>query len=213
VSHGYLHLSVVRTKRFQCTGPTRLGLHIFDFSTQYQAGEVTTYYGFHQTYGRFEVRARMPKAKVRGLQETLWLWPTDATRYGGFPASGEIDFAEFYSRYADRVIPYLHYAYNPATVSKKTNINIVTDDYTCLLDTTKFHRYLVVWKPGRITLRYDGKTCLVDNYRPSNVRSPAPFDQPFFLALTQALGVSGNAPTAKTPIPATTLIDYVRVWK
>jgi hypothetical protein len=56
--------------------------------------------------------------------------------------------------------------------------------------------------------------CLTDNYRPSNVASPAPFNQPFFISLTQALGAGANAlePSA-TPLPATTSIDYVRVWK
>lgn len=214
VSGGDLRLSVIKTaKPFTCAAPALFGLAIHNFSTQYQAGEVTTYYGFHQTYGRFDVRAKLPPVKVRGLQETLWLWPQNDTKYGGFPGSGEIDFAEFYSLYADRVIPYLHYEYGQATVSKQTNTNIVTNDYTCLLDVTKFHTYTAIWLPGRITLKYDGKTCLVDNYEPSNVRRPAPFDQPFFLALTQALGVTGNAPTAKTPFPDTTLIDYVRVWK
>jgi hypothetical protein len=54
----------------------------------------------------------------------------------------------------------------------------------------------------------------VDNYQPSNVSSAAPFDQPFFIALTQALGVGTNAlDPSSTPLPATTSIDYVRVWK
>jgi beta-glucanase (GH16 family) len=214
VSNGYLHLTARRTaKAFTCPAPARLGLHLYDFSTRYSAGEVTTYYGFHQTYGRFAVRAKLPQTAARGLQETLWLWPKNDTKYGGFPGSGEIDFAEFYSQYDDRVIPYIHYNYNQATVSKKTNTNIVTNDYTCLIDAKHFHVYAVVWRPGRITLTYDGHTCLVDNYKASNAASPAPFDQPFFLALTQALGVNSNRPTAKTPFPATTLIDYVRVWK
>jgi beta-glucanase (GH16 family) len=214
VSHGYLHLSVIRTaKPFTCTAPGLFGLGVDNFATTYQAGEITTYYGFAQTYGRFEVRAKMPSVKVPGLQETLWLWPKNDTKYGGFPGSGEIDFAEFYSRYSDRVIPYVHYDYAQSSVDPKTNTNIVTNDYTCLIDTTRFHRYVAIWKPGKITLKYDGKTCLVDNYRPSNVRSPAPFDQPFFMALTQALGVTGNEPTSKTPIPATMKVDYVRVWR
>jgi beta-glucanase (GH16 family) len=214
VSGGYLHLSVVRTPApFTCAAPASLGLPLHNFSTGYEGGEVTTYYGFHQTYGRFAVRAKLPPAKVRGLQETLWLWPTDDTKYGGFPGSGEIDFAEFYSEYSDRVIPYLHYDYSQTAVSKTTNTNVVTNDYTCLLDTTRFHTYVVEWAPGRITLQYDGKTCLIDNYQASNVARPAPFDQPFFIALTQALGVGANRPTAATPFPDTTLIDYVRVWK
>ncbi|HEX3705646.1 MAG TPA: glycoside hydrolase family 16 protein [Mycobacteriales bacterium] len=215
VSGGDLRLSVVKTAaKFTCTAPSTGGLALHNFSTQYQGGEVTTYYGFHQTYGRFEVRAKLPQSTVSGLQETFWLWPTNDTKYGGGePASGEIDFAEFYSQYGNQVIPYLHYDYNKATVNTTTNTNIVTNDYTCIIDPTQFNDYAVDWEPGRITLTYNGNVCLVDNYKPSDVTSPAPFDQPFFLALTQALGVGTNAPTASTPIPATTLVDYVRVWK
>jgi hypothetical protein len=31
--------------------------------------------------------------------------------------------------------------------------------------------------------------------------------------LTQALGIGANAVTAATPLPATTQIDWVRVWE
>ncbi|HVT21843.1 MAG TPA: glycoside hydrolase family 16 protein [Mycobacteriales bacterium] len=214
VSGGYLHLSVVKTPaKFTCTAPPTLGLSLHNFSTQYQGGEVMTLNNFSQTYGRFEVRAKLPQSAVNGLQETFWLWPNDPLKYGAHPGSGEIDFAEFYSQYFDRYIPYLHYDYNQATVDPATNTNIVTNDYTCLIDATKFNNYVVEWEPGRITLTYNGNVCLVDNYQPSNVASPAPFDQPFFITLTQALGVGTNSPTAATPLPATTLVDYVRVWK
>jgi hypothetical protein len=34
------------------------------------------------------------------------------------------------------------------------------------------------------------------------------------MALTQALGIGGNAfVDGKTPLPATTEVDYVRIWK
>jgi beta-glucanase (GH16 family) len=209
-SGGYLRISVVKTAaKFTCAGS-----NVFkNFSTQYQGGEVMTYKLFSQAYGRFEVRAKLPQITVPGVQETFWLWPDNPTKYGAYPGSGEIDFAEFYSQYADRYIPYLHYDYNKLTVNTSTNTNIVTNDYTCLIDVTQFHNYVVEWQPGRITLTYDGNTCLIDNYKPSNVASPAPFDQPFFLSLTQALGVGTNSPTASTPLPATTLVDEVRVWK
>jgi hypothetical protein len=43
---------------------------------------------------------------------------------------------------------------------------------------------------------------------------PQPFDQPFFVALTQALGQNGNAfDPNTTPLPATTQVDHVRVWR
>jgi hypothetical protein len=54
---------------------------------------------------------------------------------------------------------------------------------------------------------------VTDNWKPL-LAKPAPFDQPFFLALTQALGIGGNAfNPATTPLPATTQIDYVRIWQ
>jgi hypothetical protein len=39
-----------------------------------------------------------------------------------------------------------------------------------------------------------------------------PFDRPFMINLAQTLGVQANKPTRATPLPATTVIDYVRVW-
>jgi beta-glucanase (GH16 family) len=213
-SAGYLHLSVVKTPaKFTCDAPKTGGLALKNFSTQYQGGEVTTLNSFSQEYGRFEVNAKLPQSTVKGLQETFWLWPNNDLLHGAYPGSGEIDFAEFYSQYPNQVIPYLHYDYSTSTVNTTTNTNIVTNDYTCIIDPTKFHDYAVDWQPGKITLTYDGNVCLVDNYKASNAASPAPFDQPFFIALTQGLGIGGNAPTTSTPIPATTLIDYVRVWK
>jgi beta-glucanase (GH16 family) len=209
-SGGYLHLSVIKTAaKFTCNGSNALK----NFSTQYQGGELMTYRLFSQKYGRFEVNAKLPASTVAGLQETFWLWPDNPTLHGTYPGSGEIDFAEFYSQYANQVIPYIHYDYGKTTVNTTTNTNIVTNDYTCIIDPTKFNDYAVDWQPGRITLTYNGNVCLVDNYKPSNVSSPAPFDQPFFLTLTQALGVGTNGPTASTPIPATTLVDYARIWK
>ena len=54
--------------------------------------------------------------------------------------------------------------------------------------------------------------------RPLDPASPLvgsqPFEQPFFVALTQALGVGSNEfGPATTPLPATTEVDYVHVWK
>jgi beta-glucanase (GH16 family) len=202
---GYLHLSVVREP-----APFRCGNSQVQFGTQYAGGSVSTYNGFTQTYGRFEVRAQLPQTTVQGLQETLWLYPNHQA-YGP-SASGEIDFAEFYSQTADLDVPYLHYRYDSATRSVATNTNIVTA-YTCAIDHTVFNTYAVDWEPGQITISVNGSTCLVDNYAASGLASPAPFDQPFMILLTQALGIGANAfDPALTPLPATTLVDYVRVW-
>jgi beta-glucanase (GH16 family) len=205
VSGGALHLTVRKEAApFMCGS----------FTTQYTAGMVSTYTGFNQTYGRFEVRALLPQTTATGLQETLWLWPINDTLYGPWPDSGEVDFAEFYSDYSDLDVPYIHYNYSSSTVNPATDTNTVTAT-NCQIALSQYNDYAVVWTPGSFTITINGNTCLTDNYLPDDgLASPAPFDQPFFIALTQALGIGANAfDPATTPLPATTLIDYVRVWK
>ena len=203
VSGGALHLTVRKEPApFSCAGRT----------AQYSSGMVSTSGHFSQTYGRFEVRAQLPRAAVAGLQETLWLWPINDTKYGSWPASGEVDFSEFYSQYSSLDVPYVHYDYDLANVNPLTNTNVVTN--YCPINVSQYNDYAVVWEPGSFQITINGIPCLTDSYQPSGVSSPAPFDQPFFIALTQALGVGTNAfDPSTTPLPATTNIDYVRVWK
>ena len=203
VASGVLKLTARKeAAAFTCTDP--LG----NYRTQYTSGTVSSYAKFAQAYGRFEVRAKLPAAKIKGLQESFWLWPVDSTKYGAaWPASGEIDIAEVYSQYPDRAIPFVHYnaaAYDPN----------ITNNYCLVSNIAAFHNYTVEWTPNAITVSYDGHTCLVDNWNPTGMVKPAPFDQPFMIALTQALGINTNAfNPATTPLPATTQVDYVRVWK
>lgn len=212
VSGGAVHLTVRKE-----AAPVSCG----SFNTPYTAGSVDTQNGFRQMNGRFEVRAKFPNVTVPGLQETLWLWPNNSIKYGAWPASGEIDFAELYSQYAGWNIPYLHYYYS-VPASWTTNTNVVTawpapynqPGMSCQYNIVGFNTYTVTWKAGEIDLLVNGLSCIIDHYI-STVGSTAaaPFDQPFFIALTQGLGVDSNALTATTPLPATTSVDYVRVWK
>jgi hypothetical protein len=64
-----------------------------------------------------------------------------------------------------------------------------------------------------VTISYDGRVCLDHAIAPAPpLTGSQPFDQPFTLNLTQALGIGTNAFGEKTPLPATTTVDYVRVW-
>jgi beta-glucanase (GH16 family) len=203
VSDGSLHLTVRKED-----SPVDCG----SASTSYTGGMVTSSGHFSQTYGRFEVRALLPQTTTAGLQETLWLWP-DKYTYGPWPASGEIDFSEFYSQYYWLDVPYIHYNYDSSTVDNATNTNVVTN--YCHISLSQYNDYALEWSPGNLTITVNGAPCLIDNYIPNNgLASPEPFDQPFFILLTQALGSGTNAfDPSTTPLPATTSVDYVRVWK
>jgi beta-glucanase (GH16 family) len=202
VGNGVLSLTARReSKPFWCKDP--LGW----YATQYTSGSVMSLGTFSQTYGRFEVRAAFPKSIFQGLQSSLWLYPVDANRYGAWPKSGEIDIAEEYSLYPDRVIPFVHYL--PAAPDPADTNN------TCRLpDVYDFHTYALEWTSATMTITIDGTTCVQDTWHPAApLVSPQPFDQPFFINLTQALGIQSNAfKPSVTHLPATTQIDYVRVW-
>jgi beta-glucanase (GH16 family) len=177
------------------------------YSTQYTSGMVSTWDRFAQTYGRFEIRAAFASDSRPGLHGALWLWPQDPSKYGSWPDSGEIDIAEMYSQYSDRVIPYVHYASAPQDTT-------VTNNYCMVEDVTKFHTYVLEWTPSTISIAYDGKTCLEHTISPlDKTAGSAPFDQPYIVALTQALGQGSNAFTELSGGSATTRVDYVRVWK
>jgi beta-glucanase (GH16 family) len=77
-----------------------------------------------------------------------------------------------------------------------------------------FHTYALDWTPGTMTMTYDGTACWTTPWDPAApLASPAPFDKPFFLCLTEAMGTGINALDPTAQLPATMDVDWVRVWK
>ena len=199
VAGGYLHLSVAKLDdEIQCGGAAAQ-------PTEYIGGAVSTRNRLAQTYGRYEIRARFPTSEDPGLQSSLILTPEDPA-YG--PRSGEIDIAEYFSAWEDRVIPYVRYDH-PDDDPTETNEDCTVEN----LD--RFHRYTLEWTPKRIEAFVDGRRCLSTTWSMgTTLEHPAPFDQPFVLSMFEALGVSKAAFDLEDPpdLPATLQIDYVHIW-
>jgi beta-glucanase (GH16 family) len=141
---------------------------------------------------------------VPGLQESFWMLPVNPI--SGWPRSGEIDIAEIFHRYPDRAIPYVHYS-NPWDPNR-------TNNYCLIDDIWEYHDYVLEWTPQTIKISYDGVVCIDDPWSPILQAGRAPFNAPFYLTLTQALGVPDNAfVPGTTPLPASTVVDYVRVYE
>lgn len=178
---------------------------------------------FTKKYGRFEFRAKLPTGK--GIWPAIWMLPQE-TKYGGWPASGEIDIMEARGQEPGKVLGTLHYGSHwPANVH--TGKDYLFPEKQTIAD---FHVYALEWEPGEIRWYVDDQlyqsqsfwwSCS-DTDGPKGVEPakeselnpwPAPFDHPFYLTINLAVGgiFLGN-PDATTPFPAEMLVDYVRVY-
>lgn len=161
------------------------------------------------TYGRIEVRARLPQGQ--GLWPAIWMLPTDE-RYGGWAASGEIDIMEFKGQQPDQIWGTLHYG-------KLWPQNEHSGDTFRLPSgrsfTVDFHTFAIEWEGGVIRWYVDDTLWQTQTaWNTTAAPFPAPFDQPFHLILNLAVGGGfvGN-PSGSTPFPARMLVDYVRVYQ
>lgn len=194
VGGGALHLTLLRVpEEMTCAGQTT--------PTHFVSGMVTTWHLFSQRYGRFQVRMRSTAATVRGLHETFWLWPDNryAAGQGTWPANGEIDVAETYSVRPRVVIPRLHYS----TDAMQVGVNTAA----CRARRGEWNTYTLLWSAHRMVVRVNGRRCLV------NTSGDPAFRKRYIVNLTQGLGPSNDSWVPATPVPATTDVAYVRVWK
>lgn len=198
VRSGQLVLSATKARSsFACRTPAGA------YQTKYMGAAVSTQTKFSQTYGRFEARLKFSNTTA-GLHAGYWMNPEELF-YGEWPYSGEIDVAEYYSSVPNYVFPSLHY-------SGETGAD--TGWWTCpVVDVTQFHTYAVEWSSTRFDFIYDGKVCFSRVADSDLGSTTAPFDRPFFHALTAAVGGGPNAPTSSSSFPATVTVDYVKSWK
>jgi len=202
VRRGGLELTARAEKgQFICRSPSG------DFSTRHTGGMVGTRGKFSQTYGRFEVRAKYPTASSAGVHGGFWMNPVSQT-YGQWPASGEIDIAEWWSNDATLVLPTLHYNGDDSAADSGWDCRVSTP--------SSYHTYTVEWYPDVMRFFIDGTQCFERTWTPdSPLVAPQPFDQPFSMILNMGVGplTGSNALSATTPLPATYTVDYAKAWR
>ena len=176
------------------------------FQTRYTGGHIGTRGRFAQTYGKFEIRARYPRTTA-GVGIGYWLYPTKLT-YGAWPASGEIDIAEWWSNVPNTTLPSLHYSGSNPSVDSGWSCTVATP--------TSFHTYGVEWSSTEMVFKIDGEECFRRSWTPAWPQvAPRPFDHPFEMVLNAGVDrtTGPNAVTAATVLPATYEVDYVKAWR
>jgi len=160
------------------------------------------------TYGRIDVRARLPLG--RGLWPAIWMLPSE-NRYGTWAASGEIDIVELVGHEPDRVHGTLHYGGEwPDNVYSGAPFVLPSGTFA-----DRFHTFTLVWEEGQMRWYVDGEHYQTQTeWHSAGGPYPAPFDEPFHLLLNVAVGGDWPGyPDARTVFPQSMVVDYVRVYR
>ena len=184
---------------------------------RYTSGRINTAGKFAARYGRFEASIRMPAG--RGLWGAFWMLP-EHRRYGSWPASGEIDIMEVYSRQPPFAQGVAHYG-------MAWPLNVYAEGRLGDFDPADgFHTYALEWDALELRWFIDGthyhtvpRTTYWSHYKSPATNAhvsggeSAPFDQPFHLLANLAVGGDLPGDLAEDALPATMLVDYVRVYR
>lgn len=175
-------------------------------------------------YGRFEVRAKLPRGQ--GSWPAVWMLPSDPYRYSStcedgedwqgsatcdaWPNSGEIDIMEHVGYQMGHVHGTVHNkAYYWINWEQRKG-RILLDDVD-----ENFHVYALEWSPERIDMYVDDSHYFT-YFNEETGWQAWPFDHPFHLILNIAVGgVWGRAggPIDDSIFPQRMLVDYVRVYR
>ncbi|MDP7027012.1 MAG: family 16 glycosylhydrolase [Candidatus Marinimicrobia bacterium] len=158
------------------------------------------------TYGRFEIRAKLPAGT--GTWPAIWMMPTDS-EYGGWPDSGEIDIME-------------HVGFDPGTIHAtchndtynwydgipppggELNVNDFDEN---------FHTYTLEWTES--SLKWFVDETLYYTYSNTSSWSTWPYNHDFFIILNIAIGGTwgGQQGIDDSIFPVQMEVEYVRVYQ
>ncbi|MGF1585081.1 MAG: family 16 glycosylhydrolase [Bacteroidales bacterium] len=159
------------------------------------------------TYGRFEIRAKVPGGV--GTWPAIWMLGENISEIG-WPACGEIDIME-------------HVGFDPHNVHG----NVHTKAYNHMIGTNKggtvelenpaenFHIYAIEWFEDRIDFYVDENKYFTFEKESEGGNDVWPFDKPHYLLLNLAIGGDwgGSRGIDDSVFPHRFLIDYVRVYE
>jgi beta-glucanase (GH16 family) len=150
--------------------------------------------GYHQLYGYWELRARLPKG--RGLWPAFWLVAETHDYWD------EVDVFEVHGQQPDRIFQTTHFHDGGGTDGMDWPAHTVTG-----IDASDgFHVFgLLVHEDGRLQFMIDGRTTL-------EVRHALEVPLYTMVCLTVGGNWSGD-PDETTPFPAGMDIDYLRIYR
>jgi len=153
---------------------------------------------FDFTYGRVEVRAKLPAAI--GTWPAIWMLGADY-QTNTWPACGEIDIMEQTGQDKNTTLGTLHYPEVSPGAGNSGSTSVPTS-------TTEFHNYTVEWTPDVIKFLVDDAV-----FHSFDNTASTPFNDDFFIILNVAMGGSLGGPVDPAFTESSMEIDYVRVYQ
>ena len=169
----------------------------FGYPGSWESGLITTQGNFSQTYGYFEMRAKLSPSI--GSWDAFWLLPNQAaSNPNHLPGWQELDVVEHYAENEGGVYSALH------TTDSTPSQNLQYYSSHSGL-TSGYHTYAVNWQADKISFYFDGKY-MGYQLTPSDMHGPM-----YILANLATQGSGGNnADAAGKPISMS--IDYIRAY-
>ena len=172
----------------------------------YTSASINTRGRFEFTYGRVEVRAKLPAGT--GAWPAIWMLGTNIGQ-AGWPTCGEIDIMENVGFDPLRIHGSVHTAaYNHTIGTQKTATVTIADP------SQDFHVYAMEWFADHLDVFVDGQKYFTFKNENTGART-WPFDKPQYLLVNLAIGGSwgGQQGIDDTRFPQRYLVDYVRVYQ
>ena len=170
----------------------------------YSSGHVRTTDSLAQTYGRWEIRAKLPDSQ--GMWPAIWLLPTD----GSWPP--EIDIIELVGKEPGRVHHSFHWGPLRDGLLPWDLGQTSTDHHDAADYADTWHDFAVEWTPRNIVWYVDG----VETHRFGTTpeeRALIP-DAPMYLIINTAIGGFWPGPPGDaTRWPSVMEIDRVRIYE
>ncbi len=198
VKNGYLNL-VAKKEVFDDQGEIK----------QYTSARLNSKFAF--TYGRIEIRAKLPEGV--GTWPAIWMLNTNIDEDGAYwdnqgygkvkwPNCGEIDIMEHWGKNQDYVSSALHngssYGYEVKNVGGQ-NIENASDE---------FHIYTLEWTEDKMIFSVDGVEHY--QYKPSVKNSETwPYDSDYYIILNIAIEQDIDPEFVESPM----VIDYIRIYQ
>lgn len=157
------------------------------------------------TYGRMDIRAKLPKGQ--GIWPAIWMLGSNISTTP-WPACGEIDIMELLGHQPAKTYGTMHWG-NVGAGSTHIGAEYTLDNGSF---SDKFHVFTIIRSVDKIEWFVDDHKFFTGNK--TDVNGNYPFDLPFFFILNVAVGGNwpGN-PDANTTFPQRMIVDYIRVFE